>query len=104
VGGSRRAKHVGAVPNAHDDRFVRCRQLGAKGGAKPTSEDVKNGMEAIKDFTLGGMVPPITVTPQDHEGGGWVQVWSVQGGKLVKSTEWFQGYPDVIKKHLAAVN
>jgi branched-chain amino acid transport system substrate-binding protein len=76
----------------------------AKGGAKPTPVDVKNGMEAIKGFTLGGMVPPMQVTPADHEGGGWVQVWTVKGGKLVKTTDWFQGYRDVIKKHLAAIN
>ena len=88
------ALHVEAVRNA----------IKAKGGAKPTSEDVKNGMEAIKGFTLGGMVPPMEVTREDHEGGGWVQVWTVKGGKLVKDGEWFQAYRDVIKKHLAATN
>ena len=88
------ALHVEAVRNA----------IKAKGGAKPTSEDVKNGMEAIKGFTLGGMVPPMEVTREDHEGGGWVQVWTVKGGKLVKDGEWFQAYRDVIKKHLQAIN
>jgi branched-chain amino acid transport system substrate-binding protein len=73
-----------------------------KGGGRPNAVDVKNGMEGIKGFTLGGMVPPMEITPEDHEGGGWVQVWSVKGGKLVKSSEWFQAYRDVIKKHLAA--
>jgi len=68
------ALHVEAIRNA----------IKAKGGAKPDSEDVKKRMEALKGFTLGGMVPPITVTPEDHEGGGWVQVWTVKGGKLVK--------------------
>ncbi len=29
----------------------------AKGGAMPNSVDVKNGMEAINGFTLGGLVP-----------------------------------------------
>jgi len=76
----------------------------AKGGAKPTSEDVKNGLESVKGFTLGGMVPPMEVTPEDHEGGGWVQVWTVKGGQLAKDGEWFQAYRDVIKKHLAATN
>jgi branched-chain amino acid transport system substrate-binding protein len=76
----------------------------AKGGAKPTSEEVKKGMESIKGFTLGGMVPPMEITEADHEGGGWVQVWTVKGGKLVKDGEWFQAYRDVIKKHLAATN
>jgi branched-chain amino acid transport system substrate-binding protein len=46
----------------------------AKGDAKPTSDDPKKGMEAIKDFTLVGMVPPMEVTSEDHAGGGWVQV------------------------------
>jgi branched-chain amino acid transport system substrate-binding protein len=88
------AVHLEAIRNA----------IKAKGGAKPTSEDVKKGMEAVKDFTLGGMVPPLQVTPEDHEGGGWVQVWTVKGGKLVKDGEWFQAYRDVIAKHLAAIN
>jgi branched-chain amino acid transport system substrate-binding protein len=88
------AVHTEAVRNA----------VKAKGGAKPSSEEVKKGMESIKDFTLGGMVPPMQITPEDHEGGGWVQVWTVKGGKLVKDGEWFQAYRDVIKKHLAAIN
>jgi branched-chain amino acid transport system substrate-binding protein len=88
------ALHVEAARNA----------IKAKGGAKPNSEDVKNGMEAIKGFTLGGMVPPMEVTREDHEGGGWVQVWTVKDGKLVKDGEWFQAHRDVIKKHLQAIN
>ena len=54
----------------------------------------------FKNFSLGGLLPPITVTQEDHEGGGWVQIWSVKGNKFVKATEWFQAYRDVIKKHL----
>ena len=84
------ALHVEAIRGA----------IKAKGGAKPTGEDVKNAMEKIKGFTLGGIVPPMTITPEDHEGGGWVQIWQVKGGKFVKATEWFQAYRDVIKKHL----
>jgi len=86
------AIHVEAVRNA----------IKAKGGAAPTGEDVKKGMEAIKGFTLGGLLPPMELTPADHEGGGWVQIWTVKGGKLVKSKDWFQGYRPVIQKHLAA--
>ncbi|MBX9945177.1 MAG: ABC transporter substrate-binding protein [Reyranella sp.] len=86
------ALHVEAVRNA----------IKAKGGAAPTSEEVKKGMESIKGFTLGGLVPPMEITPEDHEGGGWVQIWTVKGGKLVKTKDWFQGYRDVIKKHLEA--
>jgi branched-chain amino acid transport system substrate-binding protein len=88
------AIHLEAVRNA----------IKAKGGGKPNGEEVKKGMEKIKDFTLGGLVPPLNVTPEDHEGGGWVQIWTVKGGKFEKATEWIQAYRDVIKKHLAAIN
>jgi branched-chain amino acid transport system substrate-binding protein len=74
----------------------------AKGGAKPTGEEVKNSMEKIRGFTLGGLVPPMNITPEDHEGGGFVQIWQVKGGKFVKATEWFQAHRGLIKKHLEA--
>jgi branched-chain amino acid transport system substrate-binding protein len=85
------AMHVEALRNA----------IKAEKGGKPTTEDMKNGMEQVKDFSLGGMAPPMQVTPEDHEGGGWIQVWTVKGGKFVKTTDWFQAYRDVIKEHLA---
>ena len=73
----------------------------AEKGGMPTTEDMKNGMEQVKDLSLGGMAPPMQVTPEDHEGGGWLQVWTVKGGKFVKTTDWFHAYRDVIKEHLA---
>src|ERR1700758_1520608 len=85
------AVHVEATRNA----------LKANGGNPPTGEDVKNGFEQIRDFALGGLVPPLKVTPQDHEGGGWVQVFQVKGGKFVKETEWFRGYPEVVAQTIA---
>jgi branched-chain amino acid transport system substrate-binding protein len=44
----------------------------------------------------------MTISPTDHEGGGWVQIWTVQGGKLVRVKDWFQGYRPVIENQLAA--
>jgi branched-chain amino acid transport system substrate-binding protein len=70
--------------------------LKANGGKQPTGEDVKKGFEQIKDFTLGGLVPPLKVTAADHEGGGWVQVFQVKDGKFVKETEWFRAYPEIV--------
>jgi branched-chain amino acid transport system substrate-binding protein len=86
------AVHVEAARNA----------IKAKGGAAPNSEEVKKGMESIRGFALGGLVPPLQITPEDHEGGGWVQIWTVKGGKFVKSTEWLQAYRDIIQKNLQA--
>jgi branched-chain amino acid transport system substrate-binding protein len=74
--------------------------LAAKAGGAITGEDVRKGFEHIKGFTLGGLVPPLAITPENHEGGGWVQVWQVKDGKLVRVTDWFKAYPDVIARHL----
>ncbi len=41
-------------------------------------------------------MPPLKVTPEDHEGGGWVQIFQVKDGKFVKETDWFRGYPEVV--------
>jgi branched-chain amino acid transport system substrate-binding protein len=85
------AVHVEAIRNA----------LKATGGKQPTGEDVKKGFESIHDFSLGGLVPPLKVNATDHEGGGWVQVFQVKGGKLVKETDWFRAYPEVVAAAVA---
>jgi branched-chain amino acid transport system substrate-binding protein len=72
----------------------------AKGGQKPTGKDVRDAFEKVDKFTLGGLAPPLKITAEDHEGGGWAQIWQVKGGKFVKVTDWQQAYRDVIKKHL----
>jgi branched-chain amino acid transport system substrate-binding protein len=72
--------------------------LKSKGGQKITGADVKAGMEMIKGFTLNGLVPPLQITATDHEGGGWVQIFQAKGGRLVKATDWFKAYPEVVAK------
>ncbi|MBI1727908.1 MAG: ABC transporter substrate-binding protein [Candidatus Rokubacteria bacterium] len=84
------AVHLEAVRNA----------LKAKPAGNITGVDVKAGFERIKGFTLGGLVPPLEISPSDHEGGGWVQIYTVKNGKFVKATEWFKAYPDVLAKHI----
>ncbi|HYC63874.1 MAG TPA: ABC transporter substrate-binding protein, partial [Reyranellaceae bacterium] len=87
------AVHVEAIRNA----------LKAKGAnANITGEDVKLGFEKIKGVTLGGVMPPLEITAADHEGGGWVQIFTVKGGKLTKASDWFRAYPEVLKKHIEA--
>jgi branched-chain amino acid transport system substrate-binding protein len=71
--------------------------LRLNGGREPTGTDVKKGFETIHDFTLGGLVPPLKITPEDHEGGGWVRIFQVKGDKLVPETQWFRAYRDVVK-------
>jgi branched-chain amino acid transport system substrate-binding protein len=84
------AIHVEAIRNA----------VKAKPDGRITGEDVKKGFEQIRGFTLGGLVPPLEITPENHEGGGWVQIWQVRGGKFVKATDWFKAYQDVVARHV----
>ena len=84
------ALHIEAIRNA----------VKAKKDAKITGADVKEGFEKISNFTLGGLVPPLKITPQDHEGGGLVQIWQAKGGKFVKETEWISAYQNIVAKHI----
>lgn len=65
-------------------------------GQKPTGTDIKKGFEMIHNFALGGLVPPLTITPADHEGGGWVQVFQVHGDGFKKMTPWIQAYRKLV--------
>ena len=85
------AVHVEAIRHAFE----------ANGGKQPTGEDIKKGFDQIHDFGLGGLVPPLQITAADHEGGGWVQVFQVKGGKLVKETDWFRAYPEIVAQAVA---
>ncbi len=82
------AVHVEAIRNA------------AKMGGPITGEKMKQGLESIKGLTLGGLMPPMEITPQDHEGGGWVRIYQVKGGRWVSVTDWFKAYPEVIAEEL----
>src|SRR5262245_49132021 len=84
------AIHTEAIRNA----------IKAKPAGPITGADVKAGFEKIKGFTLGGLVPPLEITAHDHEGGGWVQIFQVKGGKFVKLTDWYKAYSEVVQKHI----
>ncbi|MCB1739484.1 MAG: ABC transporter substrate-binding protein [Gammaproteobacteria bacterium] len=84
------AVHVAAIQNAVD----------AKGSAEITGTDVRDAFYKIKDFTLGGLVPPLEITPKDHEGGGWIRIFQVQKAKYVPITDWYRAYRDEVRELL----
>jgi branched-chain amino acid transport system substrate-binding protein len=85
------AVHLKAIENA----------IKAKGSGNIIGVDVQQGFEQIKDFTLGGMLPPMTITSEDHEGGGWVQIFQVKGEGFQPVTKWMRGYRDVVMEMVA---
>jgi branched-chain amino acid transport system substrate-binding protein len=70
-------------------------------GAPITGEKVRKGLEMIKGFSLGGLLPPLNITAADHEGGGYVKVYQVKGGKMVAASDWFHGYRDIVQAEVA---
>jgi branched-chain amino acid transport system substrate-binding protein len=65
-------------------------------GQKPTGTDIEKGFEMIRNFKLGGIVPPLTITADDHEGGGWVRIFQVKGNGFVAKTPWFRAYRQLV--------
>jgi branched-chain amino acid transport system substrate-binding protein len=63
-------------------------------GMPLTGDKVRRGYESIRNFDALGLGPPITLTPQDHEGGGYLRVYQVRGNEWVPVSEWIRGYRD----------
>ena len=61
-----------------------------------TPESMKSGYESIKDFDANGLMAPVTVTPQDHGGGGKTRVEQWNGETWVPMTDWSADYLDVV--------
>lgn len=69
-----------------------------------TGEKVQKGFELI-DGIPGleeGFLPRLKITPQDHEGGGYVRVFQTRGGKIVPVTDWFHGYREAVLEQVYA--
>jgi len=58
-------------------------------GLPVTGETIKMGYERIKDFILGGFLPSLTVTPEDHEGGSWVRLTRPRASSWCRSRRGF---------------
>ena len=73
-------------------------------GLPLTGDKVRLGFEAIKNFNLQGLVPPVTFTPKDHEGGGYLRIYQVRGRAWVPVTDWSRGYRDEVMQLVRRAN
>jgi branched-chain amino acid transport system substrate-binding protein len=60
-----------------------------------TGERFQRGLRAIKG-DIGGVLT-LDMSPRDHEGGGYVRVYQVKGGRWVLAKDWFRGYREVVE-------
>lgn len=86
------AVHLAAIENA----------VKAKGSADITGTDVRDGFYEIKDYTLGGLLPPLQITRKDHEGGGWVRIFQATKEGYKPNTEWYRAYRAEVRELLEA--
>lgn len=57
---------------------------------------LNEGLRSITDFTAEGMIPPTTITPEDHQGGGMARIARWDGEQFVPVTDWFTANQDVV--------
>jgi branched-chain amino acid transport system substrate-binding protein len=57
---------------------------------------LNEGLRSITNFTAEGLLPPTTVTKEDHQGGGLGRMARWDGAKFVPVTDWFTANQDVV--------
>jgi branched-chain amino acid transport system substrate-binding protein len=73
-----------------------CRIALEQYGEPLTPEKLKKGLDEVKDFNAQGLIPPITLTAEDHQGGGRGRISQWDGAKWVPKTDWYAAYQDVV--------
>lgn len=54
------------------------------------------GLTSIANFDAQGLIPPMTVTDKDHQGGGKCRIARWDGNKFAPATDWFSANQDVV--------
>jgi len=76
--------------------FEAARLAVEQSGFPVTADSLKAGYESIRDFDANGLFAPITVTAEDHGGGGKTRVEMWDGKTWVPQQDWTAAYTDVI--------
>ncbi|MBC7137422.1 MAG: ABC transporter substrate-binding protein [Defluviimonas sp.] len=67
-----------------------------KNGWPLTPESMKAGYESLVEYDAEGLMAPVTVTPEDHGGGGTTRIEQWDGENWVPLTDWSAEYTDVV--------
>lgn len=54
------------------------------------------GLRSITEFDADGFMPPVTITPEDHQGGGMARIARWNGTGFEPETDWFTANQDVV--------
>ena len=75
---------------------VEAARIALEKGGPVTAASLRQGLEQIKDFNAQGLIPPVTITPKDHQGGGRGRISQWDGARWVPKTDWYAAYQDVV--------
>ncbi len=64
--------------------------------AAPNAESVNDGLRSITKFTAEGLLPPLTITKADHQGGGQSRIAQWDGKRWVARSDWFAADQDIV--------
>jgi len=87
--------NIGVMSGAIMVEGVR-RALEITKGSAVTAEALNEGLRNIAGFTADGLIPPLTTTKTDHQGGGMGRVAQWDGKRWVAKTDWLTADQDVV--------
>lgn len=76
---------------------VEAARLGLEAGGPLTGETLKAGFEKIAGYDAEGLMPAITITGADHQGGGAGRVSQWDGAAWVPVSDWHAAYPELVR-------
>ncbi len=81
---------------------VEAARLAMKEFGPPLDGDkLRKGFEMIQDYDANGLLPKLTFTGKDHQGGGFGRVASWDGDKWVPLNDWSNPYQDIVWESIA---
>lgn len=76
---------------------VEAAKLALKNFGEPlTGEKLKKGFELLKGFDAEGLMPKLTITEKDHQGGGWGRISEWDGKEWASKNDWSTAYQDMV--------
>lgn len=67
-----------------------------KFGAPLDGDKLRQGFEMIKDYDAQGLMPPVTFSSKDHQGGGFGRVSQWNGKAWEPVSDWHNAYQDIV--------
>ena len=65
-------------------------------GAPLTGEKLRDGIRMLENYDAEGMMPPVTFSADDHQGGGYGRVSQWNGESWEPITDWYSAYQDIV--------